>query len=184
MQTVKGPDRTPEEEITRMVNEHQLALLRLCFTYLHDRALAQDAVQETFLKAYRSLRTFRHDANEKTWLTRIAINCCRDIHRSGWFRHTDRSVTPDMLPEPAVQPSDEDNALTVEIMKLPQRLREVILLYYFEDMTTPEIAGTLRISQQAVSDRLVRARTRLRKALGKEFEGEDETCEKKKRRKL
>ena len=102
MQTVKGPDRTPEEEITRMVNEHQLALLRLCFTYLHDRELAKDAVQETFLKAYRSLKTFRYDANEKTWLSRIAINCCRDLSRNSWFRHTDRSVTLDMLPEPKV----------------------------------------------------------------------------------
>ena len=173
MQTVKGPDRTPEEEITRMVNEHQLALLRLCFTYLHDKSLAQDAVQETFLKAYRNLQAFRHDANEKTWLSRIAINCCRDISRSSWFRHMDRSVTLDMLPEPAVQPSDEDNALTVEVMKLSKRLREVILLYYFENMTTPEIAETLQISQQAVSDRLVRARTKLRKALGKEFEGDE-----------
>ena len=89
MQTVKGPDRTPEEEITRMVNEHQLALLRLCFTYLHDKDLAKDAVQETFLKAYRNLQDFRYDANEKTWLSRIAINCCRDISRSSWFRHTD-----------------------------------------------------------------------------------------------
>ena len=173
MQTVKGPDRTPVEEITRMVNEHQLALLRLCFTYLHDKDLAKDAVQETFLKAYRNLQTFRHDANEKTWLSRIAINCCRDINRSNWFRYTDRSVTLDMLPEPAVQPSYEDNILTVEIMKLPKRLKEVILLYYFEDMTTPEIAGTLRISQQAVSDRLVRARAKLRRALGKEFEGDE-----------
>ena len=172
MQTVKGPDRTPEEEITRMVNEHQLALLRLCFTYLHDRELAKDAVQDTFLKAYRNLNQFRNEANEKTWLSRIAINCCRDLSRSGWFRHTDRFVTPDMLPEPAVQPSYEDNALTMEIMKLPKRLREAILLYYFENMTTPEIAVTLQISQQAVSDRLVRARKRLRKTLGTELEGD------------
>ena len=173
MQTVKGPDRTPEKEIIRMVNEHQLALLRLCFTYLHDKDLAQDAVQETFLKAYRGLRSFRHDANEKTWLSRIAINCCRDINRSSWFRHTDRTVTPDMLPEPAAQPTDGDNALTMEIMKLPKRLREVILLYYFENMMTPEIAETLQISQQAVSDRLVRARTKLRNALGNEFGGDE-----------
>lgn len=173
MQTVKGPDRTPEEEITRMVKEHQLALLRLCFAYLHDKDLAQDAVQETFLKAYRGLQSFRHDACEKTWLSQIAINCCRDISRSGWFRHTDRNVTLDMLPEPAAEPTCEDNALTMEIMNLPKRLREVILLYYFEDMTTPEIAETLCITQQAVSDRLVRARAKLRKALGKEFEGDE-----------
>ena len=58
-------------------------------------------------------------------------------------------------------------------MKLPKRLREVILLYYFENMTTPEIAETLRISQQAVSNRLVRARASLLKALGTEFEGDE-----------
>ena len=45
METVKGPCRTPEEEITRLVEEHQLALLRLCYAYLHDLALAEDAVQ-------------------------------------------------------------------------------------------------------------------------------------------
>ena len=59
METVKGPCRSAEEEITRLVEEHQLALLRLCFAYLHDRALAEDAVQETFLKAYRKLDQFR-----------------------------------------------------------------------------------------------------------------------------
>ena len=169
----KGPSCNTEDLFDRMVLEYQLPLKRLCFMYLRDMSLAEDAVQETFLKAYRNLQTFRHDANEKTWLSRIAINCCRDINRSNWFRYTDRSVTLDMLPEPAVQPSYEDNILTVEIMKLPIRLKEVILLYYFEDMTTPEISDTLQISQQAVSDRLVRARAKLRRALGKEFEGDE-----------
>lgn len=173
MYMVKGPDHTPDEEIARMVKEHQLALLRLCFVYLHDKDQAQDAVQETFLKAYHSLQTFRHDANEKTWLSRIAINCCRDMSRSSWFKHVDRSVTLDMLPEPVVQPTYDDNALTLEIMKLPQRLREVILLYYFENMTTPEIAEALQITQQAVSSRLVHARVKLRKALKQEFEGDE-----------
>ena len=74
METVKGPCRSPEEEITRLVEEHQLALLRLCFAYLHDRALAEDAVQETFLKAYRKLDQFRGNAGMKTWLSAIAIN--------------------------------------------------------------------------------------------------------------
>ena len=53
----------------------------------------------------------------------------------------------------------------MEVMNLPIRLREAVLLYYFEDMNTNEIAETLRISQQAVSGRLLRARARLRKAL-------------------
>ena len=166
MDTVKGPNRTPEEEITRLVEAHQLALLRLCFAYLHDRALAEDAVQETFLKAYKSLGQFRREASEKTWLCRIAVNCCKDIYRGGWFRHVDRRVTLDMLPEPSAEASPQDMELTAAVMTLPLRLREVVLLYYFQDMTTVEIAETLRISQQAVSSRLLRAREKLRKTLG------------------
>ena len=47
MNTVKDPNRTPEEEISRLAEKYQLSLLRLCFAYLHDRTLAEDAVQET-----------------------------------------------------------------------------------------------------------------------------------------
>lgn len=170
MSTVTGPDRNVDIEITRMVEMYQLSLLRLSFAYLHDRSLAEDAVQETFLKAYRSFSSFRGDASEKTWLSRIAINCCRDIYRTTWFRHIDRTVTPDMLPEPIQEAEDRDNSLTLEVMKLPIRLREVILLYYFQDMTTSEVAEAMHITQQAVSNRLNRARAKLRKTLG-DYEG-------------
>ena len=142
METVKGPCRSAEEEITYLVETHQLALLRLCFAYLHDQALAEDAVQETFLKAYRKLGQFQGNSNVKTWLSAIAINCCRD------------------------------DSVSVEVMNLPIRLREVVLLYYFEDMNTNEIAETLRISQQAVSNRLMRARKKLRKALSSDERSE------------
>ena len=165
METVKGPCRSAEEEITYLVETHQLALLRLCFAYLHDQALAEDAVQETFLKAYRKLGQFQGNSNVKTWLSAIAINCCRDMNRGSWFRHIDRSVSIDTLPLRAEESDPEDDSVSVEVMNLPIRLREVVLLYYFEDMNTNEIAETLRISQQAVSSRLMRARKKLRKAL-------------------
>ena len=76
--------------------------------------------------------------------------------------------TPDMLPEPAVTPSPRDDTLTLAVMALPLKLRECVLLYYFQDMNTGEIADTLGISQQAVSTRLMRARGRLRKTLEQE----------------
>ena len=141
-------------------------MLRLCYAYLCDTAMAEDAVQETFFKAWKNYGKFRGDAEEKTWLTRIAINTCKDMLRSGWFRHMDRSVSVNTLPMRTEEPNPEGDAVTVEVMKLPVRLREVVLLYYFEDMNTNEIAETLRISQQAVSGRLLRARAKLRTALG------------------
>ena len=93
---------------------------------------------------------------------RIAINTCRDFRRSAWFRYLDRRITPEDLPL-AATPAEEDSiALTAAIMRLPQKLQEVTLLHYYQDMTTREIAAALQISQSSVSSRLVCARTRLR----------------------
>ena len=164
MNTVKGPD-SKDARIEQMVVRHQLPLLRLCFAYLHDEELAKDAVQETFIKAYRNLEGFREDSSEKTWLTRIAINTCKDFQRSGWFRHVDRTITPDMLPEPVAPAAPEDVSLTMEMMKLPAKLKEVALLCWLQGMTYNEAAETLGISFQAVGSRLNRARRKLRSVM-------------------
>ena len=86
-----------EAALDRLVAEHQTALVRMCCLCLGDASLAEDAAQETFLKAYRALDGFRGECDEKTWLMRIAINTCRDMRRSRWTRHVDRRVTPEML---------------------------------------------------------------------------------------
>ncbi len=169
METVKGPD-SKEERIERMVALYQLPLLRLCILYLHDEELAKDAVQETFIKAYQNLDGFRAEASEKTWLTRIAVNTCKSVYRSGWFRHMDRTVTLDMIAEKFAAADHEDNTLTEAIMRLPVRLREAALLCWLQGMTYEEAAGALGVSRQAVGSRLNRARRKLRFAL----EGSDE----------
>ena len=169
MDTVKGPDKK-EERIERMVNLYQLPLLRLCIMYLHDEEQAKDAVQETFIKAYRNLDSFRADASEKTWLTRIAINTCKNVYRSGWFRHVDRTVTVDMMAEKPAPVDQEDWELTEAIMNLPRKLKEAALLCWLQGMTYEETARTLGISRQAVAGRLNRARKKLRFAL----EGSDD----------
>ena len=170
MEAVKDPDSRRDQTIERLITQHQTSLLRLCYVQLQDQALAEDAVQETFLKAYKGFDSFRGDSSEKTWLTRIAVNTCRDFQRGGWFKHTDRRVTPDMLPVGTVQPDTEDLDLSLAVMKLPRKIREAILLYYYQDMSTEEIAETLDIAQSSVSNRLRRGREKLRKLL----EGRDQ----------
>ncbi len=165
MGTVKAPDSTPETRLERLIREHQVSLTRLCFLYLHDEKLAEDAVQETFLKAYRSLTSYRGEATEITWLTRIAVNTCKDMLRSSWCRHVDRRVTPDMLPERADARDPQNGELAAAVMNLPRKMREVIILYYYQGMDAREIANLLGISQPAVSGRLKRARAKLRRAL-------------------
>ena len=72
-------DVSREQELARLVDAYQSSLRRMCCAILRDRTLAEDAVQETFLKAYKALDTFRKESSEKTWLMRIAINTCRDF---------------------------------------------------------------------------------------------------------
>lgn len=170
MEAVKDPDSRRDQTIERLIMQYQIPLLRLCYVQLQDRTLAEDAVQETFLKAFKSFAQFRGECSEKTWLTRIAVNTCRDLQRGGWFKHTDRRVTPDMLPVGTVQPDTEDLDLSLAVMKLPRKMREAILLYYYQDMSTEEIAETLGIAQSSVSNRLRRGREKLRKLL----EGRDQ----------
>ena len=170
MYIVTGPDNDKEAIIRQMVETHQTPLMRLCYLYLHDVQLAEDAVQETFIKAARTLDKFRGEASMKTWLTSIAMRTCCDMRRSFWFRRMDRRVTPEMLPDPVQSPLEEETALTVAVMNLPQKEREVILLYYYQDMNVNEIARTLGVTQPTVSYRLKRAREKLRQ----ELEGREE----------
>ena len=167
MGVVQGPDSNQDqnERFERLVNQFQASLLRTCYMYLRDREQAEDAVQETFFKAYRNFGTFRGESAEKTWLMKIAINTCRDMRRTGWFLHMDRRVTPEMLPDASVPFEEIEEGLIMEVMNLPLRLREVILLYYYQNMDTNEIAQPLGIARSSVSGRLQRARKKLREIL-------------------
>ena len=154
-----------EATLNRLVEEHQVELLRLCFIILKDEALAEDAVQETFWKAWKNITNFRGESSERTWLTHIAVNTCRDMRRSAWLRHTDRRVTPEMLPEAAGAYTPRDEAVTMTVLALPGKLREVITLYYYQDMTMQEIADALGIALSTVHARIGKAQDKLRQEL-------------------
>lgn len=165
MEVVMGPDSVRDQALCQLVEQHQTALLRMCFLYLRDEALAEDAVQETFIKAYKAMPTFRGECSEKTWLMRIAINTCRDMQRSGWFRHVDRRVKLEKLPEASVGFTDMDEELTLAVMMLPRKCREVTMLRYYQQMSVAEIAESLNVTASTVSNQLNRAKKKLRSML-------------------
>lgn len=165
MTPVQGPDR--EERLNHMVLAYEKDLLRLCCVYLRDVESARDAVQETFLKAYRRMDKFEGKASEKTWLMRIAINTCKDMLRGSWLRRVDHSAALEDLPLPVDPPSIEHIALTSAIMALPRKYKEVILLHCDQGMTIRETAQALGITPPAVINRLKKARS----ALSIELEG-------------
>lgn len=160
MDIVKGPDNRLEERIGQMIQTYEKDLLRLCCMYLKDRTMAEDAVQETFVKAYRNLKNFRGESNEKTWLVRIAINVCKDMQRTAWFQNLGRMVNLDDVKLP--QETEVRSEVVEQIMSLPKKLKEVVLLFYYENMNQSEIAEALGVSVTTVHRRLNKAREVLR----------------------
>lgn len=159
-----GRQSDSQSEIERLMEQYGSSLLRMSALYLKDASLAQDAVQETFLKAYRCLENYRGESSGKTWLTTICINTCRDMLRTAWFRHRSR-VPMEALPE---RPADfvfPDNTVLTEVMRLPVKYREVVLLRYYEGLKLKEVASALRLSSSKVRTRLKRANAILQESL-------------------
>lgn len=153
-----------EEAMERLMALYGREIKRLCCLQLGDWALAEDAAQETFVKAWRARSGFRGACSEKTWLTRIALNCCRDMMRGSWLRRLDRRVTPEELPlaDPGKMP---DPTLRQALAALPGREREILLLRYYEELSIGEIASTLSLPLNTVKSRLQRAKQKMKHRL-------------------
>lgn len=164
-------DNTINLQIEELMDTYGDDILRLCLLYLGDRQLAEDAFQETMVKAWQKLPTFRGESGVRTWLSHIAVNTCRDMLRSGWLRMLRRSVAMDVL-EGFAAPGTEDGAdeVTQAVLALPGKYREIVVLYYYQDMKIREIADMLKIPVNSVSTRLRRARG----LLGRTLKGDEE----------
>lgn len=167
----KKPDTQELESIfEKLMTEHGESLARLAYTYVKDRGRVEDIIQDVFLRAFRSYHSFRGDADIKTWLYRITINRCKDELRSWSFRklfytdevmdwNIDRSQEP--TPELKLITKHENQQLGQAILQLPIKLREVIILFYYQDLSIEQIAKLLGITQNTVKTRLFRGRKKL-----------------------
>ena len=160
-----------DEAIERLMSEYGTAILRVCYTYVKDMSLAEDAMQDTFIKAYKSYGRFRseHDNSEKAWLMRIAINTCKDYLRTSWFRHVDRNLTPEEMI--GFGEESKDRTLILTIMALPAKLKDVLVLYYYQGLTIQEIGDALGLSKSAVHHRLKEAQKQLKEELEVSIDG-------------
>lgn len=158
------PREVQEQRLAALLTEHQDAVLRMCFIYLADRELAEDALQDTFIKVWRRIDHFegRNGSSVKSWIMRIAINTCKDYKRTSWFRHTDMTRAVEDLPLAIPEVTDESHELFLDVTQLPTKYKQVILLYYYQGMTMAEVGDALRLSRSTVQNRLKKAYTLLR----------------------
>lgn len=153
-----------------LIREHGDELKRIAFLYLNDLAESEDIIQEVFIKAYQKLDDFRQEASYKTWLIRMTINQCKD-HRKKWsVRHI---FYRDELPEHKSSSRTEttyieqetSGELARQLAALSPKFREVLILFYYKELTMNEIADVLEIKQNTVKSRLLRGKKALKERL-------------------
>ena len=148
--------------LEELMNKYQRNLYTAAYNICCNAEDANDAVQDTFIKYYSSSREFEDEAHIRAWLLRVVINRAKDIAGAFW-RKNRVSLEDASLQIPFEEP--EDRSLFEAVMQLPEKLRTVVHLYYYENYQIKEIAGILRISEGSAKMRLSRARSMLKQIL-------------------
>lgn len=156
-----------------LVHRYQNRIYNLCHYLLNNPHDAEDAAQDTFLKACRSIKDYTPSASFYTWLYRIAVNTCHDHQRKSSFRSlffsADTGGTSDSFPSPLPTPetalAEQESmlALQASLKKISRKLRAVIVLKEIEGLSYEEIAAVLDVSVGTVKSRISRARADLKK---------------------
>lgn len=158
--------------IDEMMNRYGQEVLRLVFSYVNNRAIAEDLTQDIFVKCYKGLHTYSGKSKLRTWLWRIAINHCKDFLKSWYTKNVvitedeplNNTTKKDMVEQTVIQ-RQEDDQLISAIMMLPIKYREVIYLYYYEELPIKEIAVLTEVGDSTVKTRLRRAKELLKERL-------------------
>ncbi len=156
-----------EQRWNYLVEEYQSMLYRIAFSNMKNRADAEDAVQEAFLRYMKDEKPILNKEHEKAWLIRTTIHICLDILKSGWYQ---RTVPWNESFATAVQniylPYQVKDDRTLEaVLQLPVHYRNSIDLFYYEDYTIHEIASVLNEKEATIKTRLRRGREEVKKIL-------------------
>lgn len=166
----------------RLVERHATRVFRVCFRVTRDEGLAEDAVQETFIKAHRKLATYAGDARFTTWLHRIAVNAALEqvrqrVRRRETTSDSGQEAFLDTAPDPAPEPEREvegylmQRCLQSALDGLSDLERAAFSLRHFEHMSIADICMALGIETGACKQAIFRAVQKMRTALA-EFGGQ------------
>jgi RNA polymerase sigma factor (sigma-70 family) len=164
-------DLSKEERLEWLMNEYGNDVVRLAFTYVKHKQQSEDIAQEVFIKCYQNLDGFRNDSTYKTWLFRITINLCKDKLRSWSFKSivftefSFKKKSSYETPELELVSQESKRNISEKILSLPLKYREIIILYYYEELSYNQISDLLHISLPTIKSRLHRARAMLKKLL-------------------
>jgi RNA polymerase sigma-70 factor (ECF subfamily) len=166
-------DVNDEKNVDLLIELYSKDVYKVAYFYVKDQGKAEDITQEVFLTCFEKLKDFRGDFSQiKHWLLKITSNKAKDYLKSWAYKYmtlsnsfieTMRSKEP--LQESILMKKHENAVLAVHILNLPIKYREVILLYYYQELKIHEIADLLNTNENSVKTRLRRGKDKLRSLL-------------------
>lgn len=158
--------RGDKKAFEQLVRENQNKIYAVCLNMLKNPHDAQDAAQDTFVKAYTRISSFRGSSSVVTWLTKIAMNTCMDMLKAQ-RQHLNIDDQYDLADEETTESAAQKNtnvrAVRQALKELPPEFRAVIVLRHIENLSYDEIAAALNLDPGTVKSRLWRAREKLKK---------------------
>ena len=153
------------QAIEDFVRKYYPRVLRYCHLHIRDVGYAEDLTQETFARFFRTLNQYQHYGKAANYLYVIAGNLCRDHHKK-----PDEIPMEELPEQPVYQMETLDLRLDIHwaLEQLPPELREVTILYFFQELKQKEISKILGIGLPLVKYRIRRAKELLEQLIGKE----------------
>lgn len=146
----------------KVIRYYSDMVYRLAFARTGTTHDADDVFQEVFFRYVKKQPVFQDEEHRKAWLIRVTINCSNNFWNSSWRKKTQK------LTDAIVFETEETRDLYVELQQLPLKYREVIHLFYYENMSLEEISRTLNRKNSTIRAQLTRARSILRKFMKEE----------------
>ncbi|WP_290138524.1 RNA polymerase sigma factor [uncultured Dubosiella sp.] len=156
--------RIPVEILIPRYKDH---LFGAAFSVTQNQADAQDAVQNTFIRYHQASQAFDSEEHIRLWLFRTVYNQAKDIRKSFWKRN---KVSLDEVVDAYYPAPSSHRDLFEAVLRLPEKQRSAMQLYYYEDYSIKEIAAILGCKEAAVKKRLSRARATLKQKLQEEWD--------------
>ncbi len=158
------------QTVEELAGRYRDNLFAAAFNVCRNAADADDIVQETFLQYYVMKKEFDSEQHIRAWLLRVAINKAKNVNRSFWRQH---KVPLEDYMETLAFETPQVETLFETVMKLPEKYRIIIHLYYYEEYSVCEIANVLKLTQSNVKVRLARGRKMLKEVLKEDWEDDE-----------
>ena len=147
-----------KDYISDLLDKYSDMVLRIAYTYLKNRADAEDIVQDVFLRIIDKKPSFNDESHEKSWLIRATINMCKNKVNMFWNKN---KCSIDDVQEFAVSDKyNTDTSVFQAVMALGEKYRVVVYMYYYEGYSTPEIADVIGKNETTIRSLLHRARNK------------------------